>query len=153
MFLGKPHESLRSVLLKSWFELALAHCFSRQDFTPAPHVDVVLIRMCKRSPPIVSRADRQRFRDFVVYAFTAWRPTLGSLLKEVFHWGQLKSISRALSFNLEATPTALSFEQWLGLYGYLKTVGSGKAVLAIAGSEHRLRRQQARLHKVHRSRK
>jgi len=153
MFLGRPRESLRSVLLKPWFELALVHRFSRQDFTPVPHVDVVWIRMCKRSPPLVSRADRQRFRDFVVYAFTAWRPSLGSLLKEVFSWGQLKPVSRALSLDLEATPSALSFDQWLGLYGYLKTVGNAPAVQAMAGSEQRLRRQQARLKKIHRTRK
>ena len=160
MFLGRPRESLRSVLLKPWFELALVHRFDRQDFTPVPHVDVVWMCLCKRRPPLVSCADRQSFRDFVVYAFTrprtgggtAWRPTLGSLLKEGFSWSQLKPVSRALSLDLEAGPSTVSFDQWLGLYGYLKTVGSGCAVQAMAGSEQRLRRQQARLKKVHRTR-
>jgi len=161
MYMGRPHESLRSVLLKPWFELALVHRFNRQDFYPVPHVDVVWICLCKRSPPLVSRGDRQPFRDFVAYAFTrprpggsaAWRPTLGGLLKEVFSWGQLKPVSRALSLDLEASPSAVSFDQWLGLFGYLKMAGRGSALQAMAGCEQRLRRQQARLKKVHRTRK
>jgi 23S rRNA (adenine-N6)-dimethyltransferase len=153
MFLGRPHESLRSVLLKPWFELALERRFNRQDFSPAPRVDVVWICLRKRSPPLVSRRDRQSFRDFVVYGFTAWRPTLGGLLKELFSWGQLKPVSRALSLDLEASPTALSFDQWLGLFGYLKTLGSPAALQALAGSEQRLRRQQSRLKKMHRTRR
>jgi 23S rRNA (adenine-N6)-dimethyltransferase len=161
MFLGRPHESLRSVLLKPWFDLALLRSFNRQDFTPVPRVDVVWMCLCKRSPPLLNGGDRQPFRDFVAYAFTrprngggaAWYPTLGSLLKQVFSWSQLKPVSRALSLDLEASPSAVSFDQWLGLYAYLKVVGSGRAVRAMAGSEQRLRRQQARLKKVHRTRK
>jgi 23S rRNA (adenine-N6)-dimethyltransferase len=152
MFLGKPRESLCSVLLKPWFEVEIVHRFRRKDFVPEPQVDVVMLRLRKRGPPLVNRADRQCFRDFVVYSFTTWRPTLGDILKGIFTGQQLKHMRRELSIDLDATPTSLTFEQWLNLFEYFKNVGNEQARHTIAGSEKRLRQQQKRLQKVHRTR-
>lgn len=152
MFLGKPHESLYTVLLKPWFEGEIVHHFRRRDFVPEPRVDVVLLRLRKRGPPLMSRADRQCFRDFVVYAFTAWRPTIGDILKGIFTWRQLKYLNREAGIDLSATPTMISFEQWLTMFAYFKDVGNEQAMQAIAGSERRLMQQQKRLQKIHRTR-
>lgn len=152
MFLGKPHESLRTVLLKPWFELAPVHRFRRKDFRPEPRVDVVMLRLRKRGPPLVSHADRQHFRDFVVYSFTTWRPTLGEILKGIFTGQQLKYMGRELDIDLDATPTSLAFEQWLNLFKYFKLRGSEQAWHTIAGSEKRLIRQQKSVEKIHRTR-
>jgi 23S rRNA (adenine-N6)-dimethyltransferase len=152
MFLGKPHESLCSVLLKPWFEMEMMHRFRRKDFLPEPRVDVVMLRLRKRGPPMVNRRDRQCFRDFVVYGFTTWRPTLGGILKGIFTRHQLKYIRRELGCDLDATPTSLTFEQWLNVFEYFKTVGNEQAMQAILGSEKRLIQQQQKLQKVHRTR-
>src|SRR5947209_8148600 len=149
-FLGKPHESLYSVLLKPWFEVELVHRFRRKDFVPEPQVDVVMLRLRKRGPPLVKRVDRQSFRDFVVYSFTTWRPTLGDILKGILTGQQLKHVRRALGVDLDATPTSLTFEQWLNVFEYFKNIGNEQARHTIAGSEKRLRQQQKRLQKVHR---
>src|SRR5258707_9247935 len=53
MFLGKPRESLRAILLKPWFEMEIVHRFQRKDFMPAPQVDVVMLRLRKRGPPLI----------------------------------------------------------------------------------------------------
>lgn len=148
-FLGKPHESLYALLLKPWFELEMVHRFRRKDFVPEPRVDVVMLRLRKRGPPLVNRADRQCFRDFVVYTFTTWRPTLGDTLKGIITRRQLKHLSRELGIDLDATPTSLTFEQWLSAFEYFKNVGNEQA---IAGSEKRLIEQQKRLQKIHRTR-
>jgi 23S rRNA (adenine-N6)-dimethyltransferase len=65
--LGAPRESLRSLLLKPWFEAEVVHRFRRSDFMPLPHVDVVMLRLRKRGPPLVSSREGQCFRDFAVY--------------------------------------------------------------------------------------
>jgi len=149
-FLGKPHESLYTVRLKPWFEVEIVHRFRRQDFVPKPRVDVVMLRLRKRGPPLVKSADRQCFRDFVVYGFTTWRQNLGHILEGIFTRQQLKYIRRELGVDLDATPTSLPFEQWLNLFKYFKNVGNEQAMHAIAGSEKRLRQQQKRLQKVQR---
>ena len=124
MFLGKPHESLRSILLKPWFEMEIVHHFQRRDFCPAPRVDVVMLRLRKRGPPLVSSADRQWFRDLIVYSFTTWQPTQGSPLKHLLTRHQRNVLKRDLDFDLNSIPTSISFEQWLRLFEYLKTEGN-----------------------------
>jgi len=92
------------------------------------------------------------FRDFVVYGFTAWQPSLRSTFKGIFTSRQFKHIARSLDFDLDATPTSLRFEQWLGLFDYFKRIGNGQSLQVIIGSEQRLKQQQAALQKIHRSR-
>jgi 23S rRNA (adenine-N6)-dimethyltransferase len=152
MYLGKPNEILRTVLLKPWFEVEVMHRFRRRDFTPAPRVDVVLLRLRKRGPPLVSLKRRQCFRDFVVYSFTAWKPSLRHTYKGIFTRPQLKHIQAGSGINLDGSPTSLTFDQWLILFNYLIEAGSTSALCRISGSEKRLIRQQRRLQKIHRTR-
>jgi len=152
MYQGIPDESLRSILLKPWFEMKLVHRFRRSDFSPRPHVDSVLLQICKRSIPLVQRSDRQLFRDFVVYGFTAWQPTLGDIFKDIFSYRQVKQISRILKINLKATPTSLRLVDWLNLFETFKEIAGARAIGRVRGSEKRLRRQQRKLEKIHRTR-
>ncbi len=151
VLLGSPHESLRSILLKPWFETEIVHHFRRTDFDPAPRVDVVMLRLRKRGPPLVCARDRQCFRDFVVHVFTTRQPQPGAALKSVFTTHQLRHVRRDLGLDPTINPTSIAFEQWLSLFAYFKSVGTDRAVRAIAGSERRLLRQQMRLQKIHRT--
>ncbi len=151
-FLGKPGESLYAVLMRPWFEPEVVHCFKRSDFVPAPRVDVVMLRLRKRGPPLIKRADRQLFRDFVLYGFTTWQPCLSSIFKGIFTSQQFRQAGRKLGFDVDATPSSVRFEQWLKLFDYFKCVGNAQALQTISGSERRLKQQQASLQKVHQTR-
>jgi 23S rRNA (adenine-N6)-dimethyltransferase len=151
-FLGEPHESLYSLLLKPCFELQILHRFKRSDFAPDPRVDVVMLRLCKRGPPLVPRAEMPMFRDFAVYSFTTPQPSLRNSLKSVFTPHQFKLLSNNLNLDFDATPTSLCFEQWLALFDGFKRFARPQALYTILGSEMRLRQRQARLEKIHRTR-
>jgi 23S rRNA (adenine-N6)-dimethyltransferase len=153
LYRGHPRESLRSVLLKPWFLVEVVHRFHRSDFVPAPRVDVVMLRLRKRGPPLIYAADRQYFHDFVVYAFTHWQLNRASPLHDLFPPHYLRALERQHSIDHEATPTSLTFEQWLMLFDQLKSAGDVYARRRIAGSERALIRQQARLQKIHRTRR
>ena len=150
--LGRPHESLRTILLKPWFEVELLHHFRRADFTPAPRVDVVMLRLRKRGPPLVRSADRRYFRDFVVYVFTAWQPTVEQTLKRLCGGRQLAAIRKRLDFDIAIIPTDMTVEQWLKLFASYQAVADERGRAAIAGSEKRLAQQQSMLEKTHRTR-
>lgn len=152
MFLGKPHESLRSLLLKPWFETEIVYHFQRRGFWPVPRVDVVMLRLRKRGPPLVSSRDRQEFRDLIVYSFTNWQPTQGFPLKSLLTRHQRNILRKELAFDLNSIPTSISFEQWMRLFKYLKREGNARAMHIIAGSEKDLFQQQQRLQKRHRTR-
>ena len=152
VLLGQPRETLRSILLKPWFAPEIIHHFHRADFAPEPQVDVVMLRLRKRGPPLVSHRHAQSYRDFVTYSFTARQPTLADALKSLFSGPQLKRVIRAVGLPNHATPTALTFAQWLQLFACFQEHASPQARLIIAGSEQRLLHQQNKLQKIHKTR-
>ena len=152
MYLGTPGESLRSILLKPWFELEIVHRFRRSDFVPSPRVDVVMLRLRKRGPPLVNAAYRQLFRDFVVYIFTHWQPHMTTTLNDLFTRRQRQFIERELGLDLDMKPTSISLEEWLALFDQLQRIGDAHIRRRLAGSEGRLLQQQRALQKIHRTR-
>jgi 23S rRNA (adenine-N6)-dimethyltransferase len=152
-FCGVPREYLYAVLLKPWFMLEITHHFRRSDFTPAPSVEVVMLRIQKRGPPLVAADERQLFRDFAVYGFTARRPTFERILRGILSHRQHREALRLCHIEPDATPSTIAFSQWLQLFHYFARVASPQALQTIAGSERRLRHQQAGLRKLHRTRK
>src|SRR5206468_3062895 len=145
-----PAESLYGVLLKPWFEPSVVYAFQRADFVPEPTVDVVMLRLRKRGPPLLAAGEAQRFRDLVTYCFTAWRPTVGRALADVLDPPRLAALGRRAGASLKMKPADVTFEQWLALYRAFAAVADVRAWAggrserrAIAGAEARLREQQA----------
>ena len=149
--LGVPRESLYAVLLKPWFEPIIIHRFARTDFDPPPNVDVVMLRLRKRGPPLVGPHEAQRFRDFVVHGFTTSGPFMGSIHIGVFgkwQWGHLLT---ELGIDPHRGPTTVRFEQWLALFRRVMQTADSEVWQTVEGAERRLRRQQAGLSKRQRT--
>ena len=115
-FSGSPRETLFSILAKPFFEFEILFGLRRTDFWPVPNVDSVFLSIRRRTRPLLERPNVGPYRDFVQYGFGRWKPNLKLAFKNVFTYKQWKRLSRDLDFPLNATPTELSFEQWLGLY-------------------------------------
>ncbi len=152
IYLGDPHESLRALLVKPWFDVRIFHHFHRRDFFPQPQVDCLMLRLLKRSPALIKPEDKKIYRDLVCYVFSSWQPTISHTLKELFSWRQFKRVKNIVDIHPDATPTTLTFEQWLSLFGMFLQVGDARAGAIISGSENRLLKQQQRLVKLHRTR-
>ena len=153
-FVGHPYgkESQYSLFLKPWFAIEVIFKFKRTDFYPAPKVDIVLLRIKKRETPNIKKEDTQLYRDFVVYGFNQWKPTLVKAFKKIFTHEQFKRLSKDLKFALSARPTDLTFEQWLGLFNYFLINVEVDKKDVVRGAEQWLKKQQAKLKKVHRTR-
>ncbi|HZU76777.1 MAG TPA: 23S ribosomal RNA methyltransferase Erm [Dehalococcoidia bacterium] len=151
-FLGAPRETLASLLLTPWFAPSIVHHFRRSDFAPAPAVDVVLLRLARRESPLVAPEEGHDFRDFAVYAFTAWQPTLRATLDRLFPHRRLRQIMAELGIAPHATPAAVRCEQWLALFAAFRTDAGPRGRALIRGAEQRWRKQQACVQKIHRTR-
>lgn len=151
-FVGEPRETLVSLLLKPWFDTSIRHRFRRTDFTPPPNVDVVLVRFSKRGPPLVHPSSAQIYRDFVVYGFTAWKPSIRAAYRAIFGPHEFDRIAATLGFSPSRRPSEVGFRQWLGLFDYFRRRGTSPQRRVVAGAERRLRERQARLVKPHRTR-
>lgn len=115
-FAGSPCETQYSVLAKPWFTLAATRTFPRTAFTPAPRVDATMLEIHQRAGPLVASEDTDLYRAFVRYGFGWWRKSLKTSLRPVFSNLQFRRLAETLHFPLDATPTQLTFVQWLGLF-------------------------------------
>lgn len=75
----------------------------RTDFTPPPNVDTVLLELKLREEPLLPRADRQAYRDFVARCFE----------RQKFFNG----LSRGgTGISPEKSPSQLSIDEWVRIY-------------------------------------
>lgn len=151
-FCGVGKETQASLLLKPWFDPSIVYRFKKNDFRPVPNVDIVLLRIGKRNQPLVALNDTQLYKDFVVYSFNQWKPTLKEALKNIFSDPQFTRLSNDLKFSSKSKPTELSFNQWFGLFNFfVKGTDLSKRAIVI-GAESKLKAQQSKLDKIHRTR-
>lgn len=124
-FAGAPCETQFSVLAKPFHTIEIRRELRRTDFEPVPRVDSVLLHIRKRAAPLVAPAEAGPYREFVRFGFGGWKKNLKITYKRVFSYRQWKHLARELRFPLEAVPSQLSFEQWLGLFeGFKKCRGA-----------------------------
>lgn len=130
-FAGIPCDTEVSALAKPWFTFEILREFRRTDFEPVPSVDVVFLHIAKRRQSLVSPENAWKYQKFVQFGFEAWKKDLKTAYKRVFTYEQWKRLSNNLSFPLKATPSELTFEQWLGLFEYFMkgVVDTKKAIV------------------------
>jgi 23S rRNA (adenine-N6)-dimethyltransferase len=119
-FIGIPKTTQFSVLTKPLFKLRIVRSFRRTDFSPVPKVDIVMLHVQKRSPPLVSPRDLTIYEEFIKYGFGAWKKDLKSNYRHVFSYHQWKRLSHDLEFPIHACPSELRFRQWLGLFEFYR---------------------------------
>ncbi|HVU59555.1 MAG TPA: 23S ribosomal RNA methyltransferase Erm [Candidatus Saccharimonadales bacterium] len=138
-----------AMLLYPFFEVSLQAHISRRQFRPVPRVNAVLAGFVARPQPLIDSAQRQRYRDFVVYSFNRWQPTLVQALTGVFPPARLANL--ATRWHLagkkpsEATPA-----QWLALFAAFRELPVALQ-RPVTGAEQRLAAQQSALQKRHRT--
>jgi 23S rRNA (adenine-N6)-dimethyltransferase len=119
-FSGSPSETQFSVLVKPLFDIQITRVLRRTDFEPVPNVDSMLLHIKKRPSALVSKEDTFLYRSFVRYGFGTWKNSLKLIFKPIFTYQQWKHLSKDLNFPVNAVPSELTFEQWLGLFECFK---------------------------------
>jgi 23S rRNA (adenine-N6)-dimethyltransferase len=151
-YVGHPlsQDTQVSILIKSEFEVSIVSRISRQEFAPTPQVGVVLTLFRKRDKPLVDANDRQGFRDFVIYTYNQWKPSVLDSLAKLFSYEQRQKLAKQVGAHTK--PRELKVEQWVSLFEtYMLYVSDEKKALVV-GAERRLKLQQAKLQKIHRTR-
>jgi 23S rRNA (adenine-N6)-dimethyltransferase len=114
-FVGEPRATLVAALLFPWYEATRLHRFRRTDFMPVPRVEVDMLRLRKRGPPLVCARDAQLYRNFVSYLFTARQPCLEHSLRRLI--GKRRANRLACAFDVaDTTPTRVAIARWLALF-------------------------------------
>lgn len=154
-FIGFPYSQktqMYALLLKPWFNIEVIHTFKKTDFKPVPQVNIILVHISKRQKALIESDNKKLYQDFIAYGFNQWKPTIKKALEKIFTYKQLKRLSNDLGFNLFAKPTGLRFNQWLNLFNYFLIGVSKNKQSLVYGCLGRLKKQQQKLHKIHRTR-
>jgi 23S rRNA (adenine-N6)-dimethyltransferase len=117
---GRPKETRFSILAKPYFRIRILCGLRRRDFSPVPNVDSALLRIQRRDAPLIPARDAALYRSFIGYGFGVWKQNVRSILKPVFSRRQWKRLSQDLRLPPAATPSGLTFEQWLGLFHFFR---------------------------------
>lgn len=154
-YAGNPYnrESMRSLLLKPYFDFKIIRKLKRTDFTPVPSVDSVFLHIKKRQHPLISHNKKKIYYDFISYIFSNSGQNMKSKCKHVFSYKQIKRLSNDVCFKSTDSPTCLSFEQWLKVFQYFVIGVSQEKKRLIYNSYSKLLEEQKKLDKIHRSRK
>jgi 23S rRNA (adenine-N6)-dimethyltransferase len=150
-YLGRPQETLASLLLQPYFIATIVLRFGREDFVPAPNVNVVMLRLRKRGPPLLTPADRQLYRDFVIACFTAWRPSISTALGRRLGGQVASRLLADTQLDPRLRPREVPFADWLRLFDAFSRLPSAVRN-QVSGAEVRLSDQQRHLRKRHRTR-
>jgi 23S rRNA (adenine-N6)-dimethyltransferase len=111
-FIGKPHETLRSLLLKPMFDVNIAYYFCREDFHPIPSVDVVLLHLKKKAQPDIPANQQHLYEKFISECMQ--NGIYG--LRHIFTKKQLSKAIQTADIPIDFTPGEILYIQWLCLF-------------------------------------
>jgi 23S rRNA (adenine-N6)-dimethyltransferase len=120
---NQAQNSLAAFLYYPWWEMRVTHQFRRTDFSPAPNVDCVLLRMTQRAGP---RLDLRLKSDYLDYC--------------------------AYSFGRNKNAQYLSAGQFLEKFQRFVDIANPRRLAAIRGVFDKLQNEQDQLSKIHRTR-
>ena len=146
-----PSTLVGLLLAPRWSTSILARLPSTA-FRPRPSVQAALLRLNLRPRPLLDQYGESLYRDLVTHAVVCGTGSLRGALRPVLTARQLRRLSRTLGFRLDSSPRELRIDHWLGLCRFVREHVEPSKRRAIAGSYARLRRQQSRLRKWHRTR-
>jgi 23S rRNA (adenine-N6)-dimethyltransferase len=121
IYLGKPRETQKSLLLKPLFSISIFYQLNKWDFKPMPAVDSEMLEIKKLTQPLLAENTYTDYKDFVVYGTGQSKLTLKRNLNKIFTGEQFYRLSQNLGFDKEAKPLDLNCDQWLGLFKYYQT--------------------------------
>ena len=153
-FVGKPLDSKNSqlsVLLYPWFEIKSTYNFKPSDFHPRPNVQVVLIEIKKIQDPLINLQKRQKYEDFVTFAFNQFKPNITEGLSSVLGKQNIITLAKEHGFSPEAKPSELNFQDWISLFEAFLGMPE-KQQLIVKGSFSKQLKQQESIEKVNRTR-
>lgn len=111
-FCGKPNDTLQSLLLRPYFNLRIVYYFRREDFHPAPCVDVTLLHISQKIVPDLLWSEQKAYRDFVSHGLKFGLFGKQALLTK----HQISVALRLAKLNPIQPDSEVLYIQWLCLF-------------------------------------
>lgn len=112
--------TLRGTYWHAWFELTIVARLSRSAFSPAPDADAAVLRIARRSRPLVAPDDHERYWRFVADAFRT-QASVGTALRRQLSPRELRRLASVLGFDASSRARDLDSRQWARLFAFART--------------------------------
>jgi len=90
---------LISILIFNNYESKIIYKFKKNDFTPKPRVNSVLIEFTKRKQSLISQNNFSNFLDFICFIVMQQKPTLNERLSQLLSPSQKTSLFNLLKID------------------------------------------------------
>jgi 23S rRNA (adenine-N6)-dimethyltransferase len=95
----------------AWYELSVARRLPRSVFAPPPSVDAAVLRIRRRTEPLVPARDARAYAAFLARGYRDGP-------RAVVPWTRLKQLEAGLGFDRRAHPRDLDAGQWAALFAH-----------------------------------
>jgi 23S rRNA (adenine-N6)-dimethyltransferase len=109
--------TLRSTYWRAWFDVGISARLSRTAFSPPPHVDAAVLRIMRRTRPLVPVEQHRAYRQFLEDAFRT-QASLGRALRCRVTPRELRRLAPVLGFDPSGRPRDLDARQWALVFAY-----------------------------------
>ena len=107
--------TMRATYWRAWFDVAVVARLARSAFSPPPRVHAAVLRLTRRTRPLVPPDEHDRYRHVLVEAFRAQTP-LHRSLRPWLTSRQVRRLASLLGFDPAARARDLDARQWAAVY-------------------------------------
>lgn len=151
-YLVGNQSTMIAISLAPWFDFSIRHRFDRNDFTPRPNVDPVMLCIESRYRPLLPQADQQRFQQLVDVLFNAWAPTLRDAAKARLPRLAAQHVVKSLDIGWQSKVSTVSLDDWIRLYYELVDLNDDRVWSDIVRRASRQAKDRDELHRPSRTR-
>jgi 23S rRNA (adenine-N6)-dimethyltransferase len=109
----------RATYWRAWFELAIVARLARSAFSPPPSVDAAVLRLTRRTSPLVPPAEHEAYRRFLAQTFRSQAPLQRALRRRVSP-RELRRLAQVLGFDASSSARDLDARQWAAVFAYAR---------------------------------
>lgn len=110
-------ETLKSLLLKPFYDIKIIQTISRTNFTPVPNVDACFIHFQLKKSDL-SKEEYKSYKIFLDEFFNSSERGIKNKLKKFFTYKQIKKLSQQLKFNINGLWYELTYIQFLNIFKF-----------------------------------
>ncbi len=140
-----------AILLGAQFRVQIVEELNPNNFYPIPKITSAFIEILRRPSPLVATRDLQLFRNFVMYIYNTFKPTISDSLSPIFSKNEFAQATKDLNISSGSTPTQLDLQKWLSLFS-MALKKRNKLEKLVNKYEKLFGRKHATMTKLHRTR-
>ncbi|HVN02185.1 MAG TPA: rRNA adenine N-6-methyltransferase family protein [Caulobacteraceae bacterium] len=118
-YAGQGRPTAQALEAQPWFAFDVALPFTRHDFTPAPAVEVAVLKIAQKCVPDLCDDDRDAWRAFVRHGLARPQADARRALRGFVSNLQWRRLAADLGLPTDVLRAELAYEDWLSIFRFV----------------------------------